>query len=178
MTDSGCGPGLDRSNLWAPWRIKYIQDLGQECKCFLCDDVENPQKDEENFVLWRTENCLAVLNRFPYNNGHMLIAPKRHIADFAEATKEELLEFNLLVRDIQRALQFVVKPHGFNVGMNFGRCAGAGLPGHLHVHVVPRWNGDTNFMAVCSDTDVISQSLEELYAMLKKVSSEQGLPVL
>lgn len=178
MTDSGCGPGLDRSNLWAPWRIKYIQGLGQGSECFLCDDAANPQKDEENLVLWRTENCLVVFNRFPYNNGHMLISPKRHIADFTEATKEELLEFNLLVRDIQQALQLVLKPHGFNVGLNFGRCAGAGLPGHLHVHVVPRWNGDTNFMAVCSDTDVISQSLEELYAMLKKVSSEQGLPAL
>jgi len=169
---------LERKNLWAPWRISYIQVLSQADGCFICRNHENSQDDEKNLVLWRTKNCIVVLNRFPYNNGHLLIAPKRHIADLGSANEEELLELMKLTRDTQEALSLAIKPHGFNVGMNFGRCAGAGLPDHLHVHVVPRWDGDTNFMHVCGDTDVISQSLTELYEQLKQISTEHNLPGL
>lgn len=119
-----------------------------------------------------------ILNRFPYNNGHLLIAPLRHIADLAEATDDEMLEITKLIRETQKALSLAINPHGFNVGLNLGRCAGAGLPGHLHFHIVPRWNGDTNFMHVCSDTDVVSQSLTELLALLKNLSRENNLPAL
>ena len=118
-----------------------------------------------------------MLNRFPYNNGHLLVAPARHIADFSETSEDEMLELVKLVRETQRALSLAISPHGFNVGLNFGRCAGAGLPGHMHIHVVPRWDGDTNFMSVCSDTKVVSQSLADLLAELKKASAEHGLPV-
>jgi ATP adenylyltransferase len=169
---------LERDNLWAPWRIPYIRDIGKSDECFLCHNYAHPEQDEENLVLWRTERSLVVLNRFPYNNGHLLIAPARHIAELHEATGQEMLELMKLVRESQRALLLAVHPCGFNVGLNFGRCAGAGLPGHMHIHVVPRWDGDTNFMSVCSDTKVISQSLEGLLAELKKASQEHGLPDL
>jgi len=169
---------LKRKNLWAPWRIEYIQRLSESNGCFICHNLEHPEDDDKNLVLWRTKKSIVILNRFPYNNGHLLIAPIRHIPDLVQADNEELLEIIELVRESQKALSLTIKPHGFNVGMNFGRCGGAGLPGHLHIHVVPRWDGDTNFMSVCSDTDVVSQSLSELLEQLKKISKEHNLPKL
>jgi len=182
---------MERKNLWAPWRIGYIQGLGKEPKapgdkaernkddgCFICRNLKHPEQDDENLVLWRASHNIVILNRYPYNNGHLLIAPNRHIPDLNDVADEELLEMIKLIRELQRALSLAIKPHGFNIGMNFGRCAGAGLPGHLHVHVVPRWDGDTNFMHVCGDTDIISQSLDELLDLLKQVSKENGLPGL
>jgi len=170
---------LERRNLWAPWRIEYIRDLSKEQGgCFICRAWESPDGDRENLVLWRCGLSIVILNRFPYNNGHLLISPIRHIADLEQASDQELLEMTKLVRESQKALSLAIEPHGFNVGMNFGRCAGAGLPGHFHIHVVPRWDGDTNFMDVCSDAKVISQSLTELLDLLKKVSAEHNLPSL
>jgi len=169
---------LERSNLWAPWRIPYIRDIGKNDGCFLCHHLAHPEDDGENLVLWRTERSIVVLNRFPYNNGHLLIAPVRHIATFEETSEDEMLEMVKLIRETQRALSLTIRPVGFNVGLNFGRCAGAGLPGHMHIHVVPRWDGDTNFMGVCSDTRVISQSLIDLLKELKQVSAEHGLPAM
>jgi ATP adenylyltransferase len=169
---------LTRDNLWAPWRIPYIRDLGGTDGCFLCHDRAHPEEDRQNFVIWRTDRSLVVLNRFPYNNGHVLIAPARHVADLDGLAGEEMLELMMLVREAQRALSIAINPHGYNVGLNFGRCAGAGLPGHMHIHVVPRWNGDTNFMAVCGDVDVISQSMLDLWDELMEVSEKHGLPKL
>ena len=169
---------MESKNLWAPWRIPYIQGLDNKNECFICHDLKNKRNDDENLVLWRTKNCIVILNRFPYNNGHLLIAPIRHIPGLDQTSDEEMLEMTKLIREAQNALSLVIKPHGFNIGMNFGRCAGAGLPGHLHIHIVPRWDGDTNFVNVCSDTNVISQSLSELLEQLKKVSSEHKLPNL
>jgi ATP adenylyltransferase len=175
----------EHENLWAPWRIGYVQGLDKDSSsakvkdgCFICHNLRTPEDDDKNLVLWRTDKSFVLLNRFPYNNGHLLIAPARHISDLSEADDEEDLEMMKLIRESQKVLSLAIMPHGFNVGMNFGRCAGAGLPGHLHIHVVPRWNGDTNFMAVCSDTDVISQSLTELLDLLKKISGEHHLPDL
>lgn len=169
---------MKRKNLWAPWRIGYIQGLADKTECFICRNIKTPQDDDKNLVLWRSKNCITVLNHFPYNNGHLLIAPIRHIPDFEQANDEELLEMAKLIRDTQKVLALAIKPHGFNVGMNFGRCAGAGLPDHLHIHLVPRWNGDTNFIRTCSDTHLISQSLMELLDVLKRASAEHGLPSL
>ena len=169
---------MERNNLWAPWRIKYIQGLSESNDCFICHNLENPQDDDKNLVLWRSKCCIVVLNRFPYNNGHLLIAPVRHISELDAASDEELLELVKLTRESQKVLSLAIKPHGFNVGMNFGRCSGAGLPEHMHIHLVPRWDGDTNFMNVCSDTNVISQSLTELFEQLKQISKEQHLPSL
>jgi ATP adenylyltransferase len=151
---------MEHKNLWAPWRIQYVQGLsekplaakkkktaaGGKTGCFICHNLKHPQEDDENLVLWRTDKSIVILNRYPYNNGHLLIAPARHIPDLEDASDKEMLEMIKLIRDLQKALSLAIKPHGFNVGMNFGRCAGAGLPGHLHIHVVPRWDGDTNFM--------------------------------
>lgn len=170
---------MELKNLWAPWRIKYIQGLdGKSEGCFICDDIKTPQQDDEKLVLWRTARSIVILNRFPYNNGHLLISPLRHISDLEQANNEEMLELMKLTKDAQKALSLAIKPHGFNIGMNFGRCAGAGLPGHLHLHVVPRWDGDTNFMSICADTKVVSQSLTELLGQLKKISKENSLPSL
>ncbi len=169
---------MERENLWAPWRIPYIKGLEKSEGCFLCHDLAHPEADDENLLLWRAEHSLVVLNRFPYNNGHLLIAPARHIAGLDETSEAEMLELFQLVREVQKALSLTVNPHGFNVGLNLGRCAGAGLPGHMHIHVVPRWDGDTNFMNVCSDTDVISQSQTDLLSELKAASAEHGLPRL
>ena len=167
---------MERQNLWAPWRIKYIQGLSGHSECFLCDVLATPEKDRDNLVLWRTKHAFVVFNKYPYNNGHLLIAPTRHVGNFDSSSDEEMLAIMKLVRQCQRVLQVAVKPHGFNVGMNFGRCAGAGLPDHVHVHVVPRWNGDTNYMHVCSNTDVISQGLTELYDQLVEISQNENLP--
>ena len=163
--------------LWAPWRIAYIMnDDKQDDECFLCHHNVHPDQDDENLVVWRSRQGIVVLNRYPYNNGHLLIAPQRHIADLSEATEEELLDLLRQVRDTQHCLSRAINPHGFNIGINIGRCAGAGLPGHLHVHVVPRWEGDTNFMNVCSHTDVISQSMKELLTLLRQTAKDNHLP--
>lgn len=167
---------MERKNLWAPWRFKYIQALAVKHKCFICHNLKNPQEDSQNFVLWRTKNCLVMFNRFPYNNGHLLIAPNKHIATLEQASVEEMTELMILVRDCQVLLNNTIKPHGFNVGVNIGRCAGAGLPDHIHIHIVPRWDGDTNYMHTCGDTDVISQSMTELYEILTEKSKELSLP--
>lgn len=156
--------------------MEYIQGVDDKSDCFICDAYNDTENDEERLVLWRTRHCMVIFNRFPYNNGHMLICPNRHIEELSEASDEELLEFMQVTRDCKAVLTEAISPHGFNVGINFGRCAGAGLPGHMHIHIVPRWNGDTNFMAVCGQTDVISQSLKQLYRMLKQKSKELNLP--
>lgn len=169
---------MNQQILWAPWRMKYIQGIDKSEECFLCRNIKNPQDDDKNFVLWRTKNAIVVLNLYPYNNGHILIAPLKHIAELSEAADEEMLEMTKLIRESQKLLSLTIAPNGFNVGINLGRCAGAGLPGHFHIHVVPRWNGDTNFINTCCDTDVISQSLSELFVGLKKTSKEQNLPGL
>jgi len=157
---------------------KISNGVSEGSDCFICHNFGNPQDDDKNLVLWRTERSIVILNRFPYNNGHLLIAPARHIPDLDQASDEELLELTKLVRESKKALSLAIKPHGFNIGMNFGRCGGAGLPDHLHIHIVPRWDGDTNFMNVCSDTNVVSQSLTELLEQLKQISKEHNLPGL
>lgn len=159
---------MERENLWAPWRMEYIQKLsGGNQGCFLCGYRDDAANDEKNLVLMRSAHCFAVFNRFPYNNGHLLVAPNTHTGDIDALSDDCMLDMMKAVRKCKSVLSKVINPHGFNVGINIGRCAGAGLPDHLHIHIVPRWNGDTNFMAVCGQTDVISQSMEDLYAKLK-----------
>lgn len=170
-------------NLWAPWRSEYIHSLGepsgdQAGGCFLCRYVDQPEQDAANHVLWRGPCCLTVFNRFPYSNGHLLVAPRKHLAGLDELDDPTLDELIRSVRDAQRLLAHTTSAHGFNIGMNFGRCAGAGLPGHLHVHIVPRWEGDTNFMAVVSDTRVISESIDALYNKMRAAAEGLGLPPL
>jgi len=153
--------------LWAPWRMDYILQP-RTGACFLCKISEAKEDDEANFVLTRRQHCFVVLNRFPYNNGHLLISPYAHKAELTALEDEELVELARVTRDMQKLLQDAMYPHGFNVGINLGQCAGAGVPGHLHIHIVPRWNGDTNFMPVTAHTKIIVQSLESLYQVLRE----------
>jgi len=165
-------------NLWAPWRMEYIRSLGGQGKggCFLCDYSDAPGEDAENHVVCRTEQALMVMNRFPYTNGHLLICPLAHKPDLEDLGDAEMTGLWWLTRDAKTLLAETIGAHGFNIGINFGLCAGAGLPGHLHLHVVPRWNGDTNFMAVLGDVRVIPQSLDRLYQDLLAAMARLGLP--
>ncbi len=172
-------PQAGNINLWAPWRIEYIQSLAtDDDSCFLCNYRDDPDKDAENLLLWRGKNCFAVMNRFPYTGGHMLVAPLEHLAGLEDLSGAVMCEMMEMARDLQIVIKRAIGAHGFNVGMNIGRCAGAGLPGHLHLHVVPRWNGDTNFMSALGDIRVIPQALSQLYEHLKIVSEELGMPKL
>jgi ATP adenylyltransferase len=154
--------------LWAPWRIKYIENIissGDE-SCIFCDKpAEN--KDAENFILYRGELNFVIMNRFPYNSGHLMVAPYRHVAALDELNSEELNEHYKLVARCSSVLKKIMKPDGFNIGMNIGRVAGAGIDKHIHSHIVSRWNGDTNFMPVIAGTKVVNESLEDTYCKLK-----------
>ena len=159
--------------LWAPWRLSYIVTTDDRPKdgCFLCQ-YRDSAAGTEPYVVARDELTLVVLNRFPYNNGHLLIAPCAHKASLQELDDAELLACMQQLRRMTNVLQRVLSPDGFNVGLNLGRVAGAGLPSHLHWHLVPRWQGDTNFMPVIGDTKVIPQSLEVLSQLLQKSLAE------
>ncbi len=124
------------------------------------------RQDQRNYIVKRTRTCFAVLNLYPYNNGHVLILPKRHVASIEKLTNTEKLEWLELAEEVRNGLQKAIKPHGFNLGINLGRTAGAGIPGHLHLHIVPRWKGDVNFMPVMTGTKIISESLDSLYRCL------------
>ncbi len=165
-------------NLWAPWRMQYIQNIEEQNAggCFLCRYWNEREKDDANLVLWRTDRLYVVMNRYPYSNGHLLVCPAAHKAEMDELDDQEMVEVMYLVRDARQLLSRAVKAQGANVGMNFGHCAGAGLPGHLHVHIVPRWQGDTNFMTVLGDVRVIPQALDVVHQRLREVSREMGLP--
>jgi len=160
--------GVDMNRLWAPWRMSYVSNLGQDEKCVFCKAAQsdNPRKV---LVLFRTEYSLAMLNRYPYTNGHLMVAPLRHTADLNTLDDHELLDLMLAVRRCQNLLEDAAAPHGFNIGLNIGRDAGAGIIDHLHVHIVPRWAGDTNFMTVLGDVRVIPDGLMMTYDHLATV---------
>ncbi|AMV29006.1 AP-4-A phosphorylase [Gemmata sp. SH-PL17] len=158
--------------LWAPWRLSYITAPKEKPpatgpECFLCrTGAGTKEEDRANLVVYRTALSAVVLNRFPYNNGHLLVAPLAHKAGLNDLTTDELLDLQLVMRKMIAILEKRINADGFNVGLNLGRAAGAGVPGHLHWHIVPRWAGDQNFMAVTGDTHVISQSLDALYDLI------------
>lgn len=157
--------------LWAPWRMTYIGGITPGGGCFLCDILQGDD-DAANLVIERRRGAFVVLNRFPYNNGHTLICPNAHKATLEELTDDELLELMQTTRDTVALLRRVMRPDGFNVGLNIGRAAGAGLPGHVHMHIVPRWDGDTNFMPVLGDVKVIPQALQDLRDLLLEALKE------
>ncbi len=151
--------------IWAPWRIKYIQ-MAQIEGCILCDKPKE-NNDALNYILYRGDKNFVIMNSYPYNPGHLMIAPYRHIANLEELTDEELHEhFNVVSRSI-KLLKQVFKPDGFNLGINMGKVAGAGINDHIHTHIVPRWQGDTNFMPVLADVKVVPEALTETYEKLK-----------
>ncbi len=151
--------------LWAPWRIEYILQA-QTGGCILCQKPKE-KDDEANFLLARGRNNFIILNVFPYNPGHLMVAPYRHIAHLDELTDEELFEHFDMVRKSVKLVTEVLKPTGFNIGLNLGKTAGAGIEDHIHTHIVPRWQGDTSFMSVVSNTKVVPEALKETYQKLK-----------
>jgi ATP adenylyltransferase len=157
--------------LWTPWRMQYIRSSSTEEEsegCIFCD-LPEAGDDEGSLILHRRSRAFVILNKFPYNPGHLMVAPFRHVGDLAAVDDHELAEASALVRDSVRVLGDGLEPNGFNVGMNLGRVAGAGIPDHVHWHVVPRWDGDTNFMPVLGETKVLPELLEETYAKLKPI---------
>ena len=169
---------MDR--LWAPWRAQYIKESSNRPAsvdegCFLCRGLAgDPSSDRENLLAWRGPHSAIFLNRYPYNNGHLLVAPLVHRGQLGEMEGSHLTEPVVTIQRAVAALDRIYRPQGYNVGLNLGKSAGAGLPGHLHWHIVPRWDGDTNFMPVLGQTKVIVESLDELYDRLVADFSQHG----
>jgi len=155
-------------HIWAPWRIKYIRTAkeGKEKGCILCDKPKE-NKDAPNYILHRGQKNFVILNSYPYNPAHLMIAPYRHVANLEELSNEELHEHYEMVSRSIKVLKRAFKPAGFNIGMNLGRVAGAGIDDHIHTHIVPRWSGDANFMPVIADVRVLPEALAETYDKLK-----------
>jgi len=153
--------------------MRYIAGAEKSEGCIFCEKWR-ADADAENLVLFRGEECFAILNLFPYNNGHLMVVPVRHVADIVDLTASEQIEMFRLTQRMVCVLRETMSPHGFNIGFNLGRAAGAGIADHLHLHVVPRWSGDTNFMPVLDATRVISEALEETYKKLKAVLSPES----
>jgi len=155
--------------IWSPWRMAYIEaakEQGEDGGCIFCD-LPAEGDDERTMILARGELAFVIVNSFPYNPGHLMVAPLRHVGAFTSLEAAELADVDALVARSIRALELEMEPHGYNLGMNLGRVAGAGIPDHVHWHLVPRWNGDTNFMPVVGQTRVLPELLEETYARLR-----------
>jgi ATP adenylyltransferase len=169
-----------QSSLQAPWRMDYIRSLQAPSPsgeaCFLCAATASatPEQRKQRLVLWTSDHCIVLINRFPYTNGHLLIAPKAHVADLELLSDEQSLDLQLQTTAAVKLLKRASSPQGFNIGINLGRVAGAGLPGHLHQHVVPRWGGDTNFMTVVANIRVVPQAMDQLYDELIRVREEMS----
>ena len=149
--------------LWAPWRMDYILEKKQK-GCIFCNTSKD-KGDEKNLILWQSNDAFVIMNRFPYNNGHLMVVPRRHCTDLDQLSNEELQELFYLLKVSTQVLKKYLHPHGFNIGINIGKVAGAGED-HIHFHIVPRWRGDTNFMPVLSGTKIIPEYLEETYHKL------------
>jgi ATP adenylyltransferase len=155
---------MEWPNLWAPWRLDYIRSSGDKpAGCFICDAWANPDLDERHYVIGRDEHGLVMLNRYPYTNGHVLIVPGEHVGDLIDLPAAKRAALMELVVTAERVIQATLNPQGMNIGANIGRSAGAGVPGHVHIHVVPRWGGDTSFMHVVGQVRVNPQALDDVY---------------
>lgn len=161
--------------LWSPWRLAYVTGASTTSPCVFCDAAAGgpaalaPEAAPDDLVVARGPHAFIILNLYPYNNGHLMVVPNRHIASLAEASDEELSEIIRFTRDAEVALTDAYRPQGINVGLNLGRAAGAGIADHLHVHLVPRWAGDTNFMSVVGETRVLPETLEQTAARLRPI---------
>jgi len=156
--------------IYSPWRYKYVSNPDSE-DCIFCGAAASGD-DRKSGVLFRGEFSFVIMNIYPYNNGHIMVAPYKHTGDFKELSENEMLEMSKLLQKWQKVIKRAMNPDGFNIGMNLGRIAGAGFEDHLHYHLVPRWSGDTNFMPVIGETKVIPMSIEKGYDLLLKVYKE------
>ena len=158
---------MANQRIWAPWRLKYVKGASDDAggDCIFCD---KPAVDDDRatLIVHRGERCFVILNKFPYTNGHLMVAPFEHVATLPELDADTVAEMMALAQRAMTILESAYAPHGYNVGFNQGRVAGAGVEHHIHMHVVPRWGGDTNFMPVLADTRVMPQTLEESYEAL------------
>jgi len=153
-------------NLWAPWRMEFIRGLGGKPDgCFICDAAAG-RADRANLVVRRGRTAFCMLNRYPYNNGHLLVSPFRHEGKIESLSRDELVEILSMTIEAKKILDRLMSPNGYNIGINLGRVAGAGLDEHVHMHIVPRWSGDTNFVTTVGSVKVIPQALEELWELL------------
>jgi ATP adenylyltransferase len=153
--------------LWSSWRLAYVAGSDEPKGCVFCDAQSHP--DASSLVLLRGRTCYVILNLYPYNNGHLMVVPNRHVATLADATPDELAEMMGLTRLAEMAIREAYTPQGLNVGMNLGRPAGAGIADHMHIHVVPRWTGDTNFMSVVGQVRVLPEELEQTGSRLRPI---------
>jgi len=162
--------------LYAPWRMSYIKSLTKADGdgCFLCKaaEAETDEQQKSSLVLWRSERSIVLLNRFPYANGHLMVAPRAHHPDLDLLLPEEQADLMHQTTRAVEVLRRAVSAQGFNIGINLGRCAGAGVPGHLHQHIVPRWGGDVNFMQVVGETRIVPEALSLMYEQLKQASAQ------
>ncbi|MGC9257889.1 HIT family protein [Desulfurella sp.] len=156
------------NTIWAPWRMAYILSDKKTNECVFCKAF-NEKKDEENFVLFRSQYCFVIMNIYPYNPGHIMVVTNRHINHIKLLEEKESVDFFSTVRMFCNYLEIAFKPNGMNIGMNIGEAAGAGIEDHIHFHIVPRWVGDTNFMGTVCDTKVISESLRQTYNKIKEL---------
>jgi len=155
--------------IWAPWRLAYVKDASKDIEeeCIFCAfPAQGPEHDAENLIVHRGEGCFVILNKFPYTNGHLMVAPFEHVAALPELDAKVTTEMMNLAKQGMTILERTYQPHGYNVGFNQGKVAGAGVEHHIHMHVVPRWGGDTNFMPVLADTRVMPQTLKQSYEAL------------
>src|SRR4051794_8317553 len=155
---------MDR--LWSPWRYRYVSKAEPSDACIFCVKSQSDQ-DEENLIVWRGKLNFALLNLYPYTSGHLMVAPYQHVATLEEAPEETVLEMMALTRTAQRHLRQIYRPSGYNLGMNIGESAGAGVAGHIHMHVLPRWSGDANFMTTVAETRVIPEDLSTAWRKLR-----------
>lgn len=159
-------------HLWAPWRSTYTKEKKEARRCIFCIGAD-PASDEENLVIYRGALTFAILNRYPYTSGHLMIAPYEHVSRLSQAGDEASEEMMRVARRSERILEVVYRADGLNIGMNLGEAAGAGIEQHIHLHVLPRWNGDANFMTSVAMTRVLPEGLDETYSKLKRAFAEQ-----
>jgi ATP adenylyltransferase len=157
--------------IWAPWRSKFIYQRKRK-GCIFCQCQEK-KSHSKNFVIETSRHSFSIMNIYPYNNGHVMVVPRLHKPSLEKLSADELMDLMSMLNRTTALIKKVLKPHGMNIGINIGKISGAGYPGHVHVHIVPRWQGDTNFMPVFTDTKVISESLETLYKSLKHASCKE-----
>lgn len=161
---------MDR--LWAPWRLHYVKSSKKNKGCIFCLKPKS-KNDKKHYIISREKYTFSILNIYPYNNGHIMVAPYRHVKYLDNLRPDETLELMELVNSSIKLLKKVLKPDGFNIGINIGRSAGAGYAKHIHVHIVPRWEGDVNFMSITAKTKVIPEALDDLYTRLKKIQKNE-----
>jgi ATP adenylyltransferase len=159
--------------LWAPWRLEYIKQAGEQASCVFCDEATGALDPADSLLVDAGASAIALLNKYPYSSGHLMVAPRRHVGQLGELLDDEVVEINRLAVAAMNALTDVYRPDGFNLGWNLGHVAGAGIADHVHLHVVPRWSGDTNFMPVLADVKVLPEHLLETRDRLRGVSAGQ-----